>query len=86
MKHKFFGSSTIILMVITLLLVAVSPVAAFPAETVRVWVSYHNGKAGEVLKTLNENKANIIYDFRTLGLLWWSCPHQRSAASRRTHL
>jgi len=67
MKHKFFGSSTIILMVITLLLVAVSPVAAFPAETVRVWVSYHNGKAGEVLKTLNENKANIIYDFPDLG-------------------
>ena len=67
MKHKFFGSSTIILMVITLLLVAVSPVAAFPAETVRVWVSYHNGKAGEVLKTLNENKANVIYDFPDLG-------------------
>ena len=67
MKHKFFGSSTIILMVITLLLVAVSPVAAFPAETVRVWVSYQSGKAGEVLKTLNENKANIIYDFPDLG-------------------
>ncbi len=67
MKHKFFGSSIIILMVITLLLVAVSPVAASPAETVRVWVSYQNGKAGEVLKTLNENKANILYNFPDLG-------------------
>ncbi len=66
MKSKFFGTSMIIMMVITLLLVAVSPVIATPEETIRIWVSYQGGKGTEVLKTLNENKANILYDFPDL--------------------
>lgn len=53
-------------MVIAFLLTAVTPAAAIPAETVRIWVSYQNGRQAEVLQSLKNANASVHYDFPQL--------------------
>jgi subtilisin family serine protease len=63
-----------IFLAVTLIFTALSPVSAFPEETIRVWVSYQKGKRAEVSATLNQAQARTHYDFPELDTYVVSLP------------
>ncbi|MGB4594412.1 MAG: S8 family serine peptidase [Anaerolineaceae bacterium] len=58
--------SMTVLMVLVLLFTALSPASADPKDTVRVWVSYKEGKAAEVLGSLQAANGQFHFDFPEL--------------------
>lgn len=55
-----------VILVVVFLFSAASPTIAAPDDTVRIWVSYKTGTGKDVLKSLENAKANIHYDFSEL--------------------
>src|SRR5690606_41552209 len=67
--------SLIVLSVIVMLLFSItSPTMADPGETVRIWVSYKEGKGPDVLKSINSSGAKVHFDFPELGAYVVSMP------------
>ncbi len=67
MKHAKLNLSITLLMVLVLLFSALTPVSADPKDTVRVWVSYKEGKSAEVLGLLQAANSQVHFDFPELG-------------------
>lgn len=67
MNKMKFNLSVTFLMVIVMLFTALAPVSADPKDTVRVWVTYREGRAAEVRNSLQSASSQFHFDFLELG-------------------
>ncbi len=74
MRLKWVVLVISLLLLSTMVFTSVLPVTGAPDDTVRVWVTYQNGRKAEVFQTLEKANASLQYDFPQLDAYVVSLP------------